>query len=94
MAGGNNAGIILAIFTFYIAIGVLFGLIGMNQLQADAFTTPEDPSGLTFLSQIGFFFSGIGFTLSSIPLWANTLLFLPLGIVLFYIVLSFFRGSS
>lgn len=91
MSGNTNAYIILSVFTFYIFIGVLFGLIGMS---ASSFGTPETPSGVSFLSQVSYFFSGIGFTLSNLPLWANTLLFLPLGITLFYIVLSFFRGNS
>lgn len=94
MGANTNAPIILAIFAFYIVIGVLFGLIGSASLTAQEFSTPDDPSTFSFLNQIGYFFSGIGYTLGSIPGWANTLLFLPLGITLAYIILSYIRGSS
>jgi len=94
MASGNNASIILTIFGFYVIIGVVFGLIGSASLQSQSFDVPTNPDSLGFLGQIGYFFSGIGFTLGALPAWANTILFLPLTITLLYIILSYFRGSS
>lgn len=94
MATSTNAPMILSIFGFYIIIIVLFGFIGIGAAASHSFNTPEAPGALTFLSQIGYFFSGIFFTLGNIPVWANTVIFLPLGITLFYIMLSFLRGSS
>lgn len=91
---GTNAPLILSIFAFYIFIIVMMGLIGGSIIANRTFSTPDNPNGLTFLSQVGYFFGGIGFVLSNIPAWANTLLFLPLSITLVYILLSFFRGSS
>lgn len=94
MATSTNAPMILSIFGFYIIIILLFGFIGIGSAASHSFASPDEPGALTFLSQIGYFFSGIFFTLGNIPGWANTILFLPLGITLFYIMLSFFRGSS
>lgn len=94
MAANTNANLVLSMFAFYITIIVLLGLIGSSVVQAQGFSTPPEPSTFTFLSQISYFFQGIGFVLSDLPAWANTLLFLPLGITLFYIGLSFIRGSS
>ena len=94
-AGNTNAFLILGIFSFYIFVFVMLGLIGESQYQAsNGYTKPSDPSAGGFLSDIAFFFSGIGFTITNIPVWANSLIFLPLGITVFYIILSFFRGSS
>lgn len=85
MALQNNAGIVLTIFAFYICIIVLFGLVGSSQLQTNKnFDSP--PDGI--LAQIAFFFQGIGFTIGSLPFWANSLIFLPLGITIGYILLE------
>lgn len=94
MGANTNAPIILSIFTFYIVIFVILGFVGSSFEASTSFDTPDDPDGLSFLSQIGYFFGGIGFSISSLPAWANIMLFLPLSIVLLYILLSFFRGSS
>lgn len=93
-SANTNAPIILSIFTFYIVIIVLMGFIGGSIVANKTFSTPDSPNAITFLVQIGYFFSGIGFVLSGIPAWVNIILFLPLSITLVYILLSFFRGSS
>lgn len=95
--GSTNTPIVLSIFGFYIIIGVILGLAGESLAVGAAnatFTTPPNPSILGFLTQIGYFFAGIAYSLSSLPAWADILLFLPLGVTLFYIGLSFLRGSS
>lgn len=94
MAGGSETGYILVIFGFYIAIGVLLGLYGSAQLQATDLGTPPTPTGLSFLSQIGYFFGGIFFSIGALPFWANTLLFGTFGIVIVYLGLRFFRGGG
>lgn len=95
MGSGTNAPLLLAIFTFYIVIAVVLGLYGRSELVGNALTAPsEDPSAISFLSQIGLFFSGIFFSLAEIGVWANFILFTPLALTLLYIILSFFRGSS
>lgn len=53
----------------------------------------EPPKGLidklSFIGDaIGFFFSGIFFSLSSIPFWINTILFMPLGITLIWAIIE------
>ena len=90
---GNNATIVLGVFSFYAAIVVVAGLVGAG-LIVSQLPVLEEPSTIGFLSQIGLFFEGIFFTFGGIPAWANTLLFLPLGITLTYIFLSYLRGSS
>lgn len=94
MAGNTNATFILTIFAFYGCMAVIFGLIGNDQIQATLIGTPPTPTFLGFLSEIGYFISGIFFVIGELPVWANIVLFAPLGITLLYIVLSFFRGSS
>jgi hypothetical protein len=98
MAVSTNAPIVLSVFAFYIFIGVIFGLVG-SSLQHTALTSttidpPKTPGLLTFLSDIGSFFSGVFFTIGLLPLWANTLLFLPVTFVLVYLVFSFLRGTG
>lgn len=92
MSSGHDTPIILSIFAFYVVLVTILGLIGGSILANRSFSTPEDPNGITFLTQIGYFFSGIGFVLSNVPLWANTILFLPLSITVAKVVLNFFRG--
>lgn len=85
----NNAGIILTIFAFYTIIFVLLGLLGTSSLSTSAFTAP--PTSVTFLgflTQIGFFFQGIAFSVSGIPVWANLILFFPLGVTVLYIIIE------
>ena len=95
MGVSTNTPIVLAIFGFYIFIGVMFGLIGSG-LATSAGDVPDvpEPSGIGFLAQIFYFVAGIGFTISSIPVWANVLLFAPLSITIFYIILSYLRGTA
>lgn len=95
MGAATNTVIIMSIFGFYVFLGVMFGLIGgsLQNEASDNFGNPPEP-GITFLTQIGYFFGGIGYTLLSLPLWANTILFLPLGITLFYLGLIYLRGTS
>lgn len=94
MGLSTNSSIVLSLFAFYIFLIVMLGLIGGSIVANRSIGDPENPSPLSFLSQIAFFFSGIGFALTNIPFWANTMLFLPLGVTLAYIGVSFFRGSS
>lgn len=94
MGANTNAPIILSIFTFYIFIFIILGFVGSSFAASTSFGNPENPDAFTFLTSISYFFTGIGFSISSIPAWANILLFLPLGVTILYIVLSFFRGSS
>lgn len=93
MSTSTNTPIVIAIFAIYIFIGIMFGLIGMG-LQSTQVGTPAQPTLLGFLSEIGSFFGGIFFTIGNLPLWANTLIFLPGIIGLVYIWFSFIRGSS
>jgi len=78
--------LILTMFTFYIGIIVLMGLIGGGIQASQEIGTPEEPTVTGIFSFISFFFNGIAFSLSGIPVWANTILFLPLGITLAYIL--------
>lgn len=93
MGVSTNTPIVLAIFGFYIFIGVMFGLIGSG-LAATSVGNSPSPSGVSFLSQIFYFVEGIGFTIANIPVWANILLFAPLSITIFYIILSYLRGTA
>lgn len=94
MGSSTNAPIILSIFTFYIVIALILGLYGRSELISHAPAGPtEDPSAISFLSQIALFFNGMFFSIAELG-WANVLLFTPLALTLFYIILSFFRGSS
>lgn len=89
----TNATIILSVSAFYIFIGAMMGLIGGSYVASAYYTTVPTPSGVSFLTQIGWFFSGIGYSIVGLG-WFNIVLFAPLGITLFYIILSYFRGSS
>lgn len=92
---GTNAPIILTIFAFYAFIIVIFGLIGSSQLQTNsALGTVPQPSTVTFLGQISLFIQGIFFTISTIPVWANAIIFTPISYTLFYVVLTYFRGGG
>lgn len=93
--GGTNASLVLTIFTFYLAIVVILGLYGRSELVNSAPQAPsEEPGLLSFLSQVALFFEGIFFSISELGAWGNLLLFTPLALTLFYIILSYFRGSS
>lgn len=83
MADDNT--LILTIFGFYTILFVLMGLIG-GSIQSSSIENPGEPTITGIFSFIGFFFSGISFSLSGIPAWANTMLFLPLGITVAYIL--------
>jgi hypothetical protein len=94
MGANTNAPIILSIMGFYVVIGVLLGLFGSSYQASATIDHPANPDTISFLEQIDFFFTGMTFTIASLPAWATTLLFLPLGITMFYIILSWLRGSS
>lgn len=93
MAGADgDTGMIMRIFAFYATIFVLLGLIGGTYVASQDIETPDAPNATGFfssissvLSVIGYFFSGIGFTITNIPWWLNILLFAPLSITLLYI---------
>lgn len=87
MALQNNAGIILTIFAFYIALGILFALIG-DPLLGNVTQITVPPGGVSVVDTVLFFVEGIFFTMSYLGAWINTLLFLPLGITVLYIVLE------
>jgi len=94
MASQTNTPIVLSIMSFYAFLGFMMGLYGSSQLQANnSIGAFVQPSSLSFLSQIGYFFAGIGYSISALPAWLNFILALP-SFALIYIALSFFRGSS
>lgn len=90
MGSSTNSTIILSVFTFYLVIIVLMGFIGSEHLKS-AIDPDHPPSGA--LSDIGFFISGIGFSISELGVW-NVAFFLPLSITVAYILVSLARGSS
>lgn len=90
----GNVTTVLAIFAFYAGLVTLLGFVG-GAFVASELPALEEPGLLTFLVQgVSLFVSGIFFSLSNIPLWVTTILFLPLGVALSYIGLSYLRGSS
>lgn len=94
MALQNNAGIILTIVAFYVALGVIFGLIGTSEVSTSI--APEQLSAtgtsngglLGLLSSIAIFFSAIAFVISGIPLWLNLIIFAPLSVTILYILIE------
>jgi hypothetical protein len=104
MGANTNSPVVLSILAFYITIIILMGLIGESFPEARASVSgnaallqnPGNPSTspLSVFDYVGVFFAGLSFTLSSIPFWANTILFLPLIFTLGYVLASFVRGSS
>lgn len=99
----QNAGIVLKIFAFYLAVIVLLGLYGMSADTALDDGCPSDDLGCNIPSMddvdsildipafliniIAFFFSAIFFSISALG-WLNLILFLPLGITILYIALE------
>lgn len=43
---------------------------------------------------VGFFVNGVGVMILGLPIWANTLLFLPLGTTILYIITVVARGGD
>lgn len=101
MGNNSNAGVTLAIFTFYIFIIILMGLINTSmsdstistslsadQLTGSATGIAEGDFGFFDFVSAAFnvFVSGITFSLTGIPIWASIILFLPLGITIIYLV--------
>ncbi len=84
----TKARIILGTFTFYIAIGVIFSLIGQGAIETTIDPSFEDPSLLSALDGLTFFFQAFTFTVSAFPFFVNVLLFAPLAITLFYILID------
>lgn len=82
----DDTGIVLTIFGFYTLLTVLLGLVGGSMLGSELTQTDDEPSVLGIFDLIELFFGGIAYTISGMPVWANTILFLPLGITVMYIV--------
>lgn len=95
MGASTNAPIILSIFGFYVFVIVMMGLIGGSAIST-SLSTPSNPTTnpLSIFDYVSYFFQGIGFSISELGIIGNSLLFLPLGITIAYIVASFVRGSS
>lgn len=94
-SSSTNAYILLGITIFYAFVFVMMGLIGMGLSTTTQLTNPSTPNVYTGgLSDIGFFFSGIGFSITNLPGWANFMIFMPGGVTILYIILSWLRGSS
>jgi hypothetical protein len=103
MGNNSNAGVTLAIFTFYTIIIIIMGLAN-TELNDNSITTNQNTGSISAavdgaagqqLSFFGFisaafqvFINGIYFSLVGIPVWASILLFLPLGITILYLVLE------
>lgn len=95
MGANTNTPIVMSILGFYTFIIVMFGLMGNSLAVAGSVSLPTSLGLITFPAEVLiFFFSAIGFTITTLPLWADTLLFAPGAIGLFYIGASFLRGSS
>ena len=94
MAWLNKRGVtkpvlILTIFTFYVGLTVILGLMGTSFLpESNIDTPPGEPSLSSPLDFIVFFFAGLSFTITGMPIWFNILLFLPLGITVAYILID------
>jgi hypothetical protein len=94
MGSSNNAAIVIWMVAFYVFIGVMMGLIGGSYLtNQDLSKGIIAPGTLSFLTDIAYFFKGIGFSIAGLGVF-NVLLFAPLGAGMFYIMASYLRGSS
>lgn len=94
----GNTGVVLSIFTFYVFISVLLSLIGASASDVTPPTTPPNPGVLDYLSiafsGIGYFISGMAFSIGALGPVFSTLLFTPLAITMLYVILSFIRGTA
>ena len=84
----SKTAFILSITIFYIFIIAVLGSMGRSNIAPEQFDSPGDPGLFSFITDIGLFFKGLGFSLSSFGVLGNTLLFLPLGITLFWVIVS------
>lgn len=64
--------------------------LGPTHVQANWFTSVI----VAVWDFVGFFVNGIGVMIFGLPIWANTLIFLPLGTTLLYIVTVVARGGD
>lgn len=94
MGTNTNAPMVMGIMGYYVIITVLLGLFGSSYQATTVIGQPTAPDTITFLGSIGYFIAGLTFTITSLPLWVTTILFLPPAIALLYIILSWLRGSS
>jgi len=94
----SKVAVVLGIFTFYCFIIVIFGLMGRSDIISSRVCNGvtignstgsqcDIPQNFSILTGFSFFLQGIGFTISSIPFWANFILFFPLGITIAWSVL-------
>lgn len=80
--------VVLAIFVFYCVIFALFGLIGYGDAKTKICDVQNGElhdcvgSDTSFFGKVSFFLGGFSFTVSSLPWWADAIIFVPLGIVL------------
>ena len=76
---------VLGAFGFYVFLFVILGFVGTTNIDLDTGVV-EEPSTTNILSQIGFFFQGLTFSIGALPAWANLLIFTPLAITLLYLI--------
>lgn len=82
-----STGLVMTIFGFYIALGVILGLVGSAFVPSTDITTPTDGPTITGIGDaIGIFFEGLSYSIEGLPGWANLLLFGPLAMTMFYIL--------
>jgi hypothetical protein len=100
MATNTNAPLVIFVVSYFSFVALMFGLIGMG-LQTSGITCnaasctgipTSQPSLLGFLGEFGNFFSGIFFTIGSIPFWATILAFSPSIVGMIYVIFSYLRG--
>ena len=91
----TNAPLILSIFSFYIILIFLCGLIGGSTIHSSAqYAAPGEPTTnpLTIYGYIGLFFGGLAFSIAEMGIF--NIIWLPLILTVAYIIASWVRGSS
>lgn len=107
---GSNAGLVLSIILFYSVIGLLLYGYGSSKyysnvnLETSAAKVGDDApswfeklpiiSGLFSFFKFFVFLRIMGFAVSGIPFWMNTLIFTPLVLLIGWIILEWVRGSG
>ncbi len=87
--------VILSIFGFYVFLFILLGFIGTSFQTTQEFGDAESLEITGFLGTLTFFVTNIKFAITGLPGWANTILFLPLGITIAYIIaVAFLPGGG
>lgn len=84
----DDTGLILTIFTYFISLTVILGLVGGSFVGKEIDTPDGEPSVLGITDNISLFFQGLSYSLTGVPLWVNLLLFSPVIITLFYIIVK------